>query len=101
LSPFDAAFMVSNYPNYSKELLILAIEESKDSCLNGQVARIINSLSGIHPDIHITMNPQEYANELAIFYRNKNAPLSEYIARLEAEKIPKKIIDTMKEHYVL
>ncbi len=99
ISQKDAALLVLSNQNCNRELLDEAIIDGENACPQGKVSRIINSLSAIHPDIHIKINPMQHANELASHYRNKNEPVAVLIERLKSEEIPEKIINLIAEYY--
>jgi hypothetical protein len=95
----ESVLLVLNYKHHNKSLLNEAISEGKTYCLTGQIGRIINSLSGIHPKIHIGVSQQTQANEIAIMCRNKDKTLAEFIQALKDAEIDQKIIDEISEYY--
>jgi hypothetical protein len=105
ISPYDAVQMVMTYPKYNKEILDEAINDGYygsnggPHCLTGRIGRIINSLSGIHPDVMVTVSELTQANEIAIHFMKNKKTKKEFIAELKSREIKDEIILELAGYY--
>lgn len=104
ISEHDAAQFVLNYLIHNNhDLGILRetfkINKKEKLCRTGTITHIINSLSGIHPDIKIDISEREYIGGIFAKFREQNKSKEELLNELKSKKISDALIKEWIEHY--